>query len=288
MEGAAPVGQSPQEMSKESLTDSTSTLPYSHDVSKPPSPCSSPVVLIPNSPDIPIKVEYFSDPISVPTPLFHLQGYPSSTSTPCCSSTSTLHVPSVIDNPALTNPSGQDVPYSVPLLRPTPIIGSFSMPSQTLADSYPSSSLSLDMLPPLSSSITHDQNLSSCSFVTPKIIPPSVSTLPLPCNTLSPGKPKGGHPVRGKSSRGHSFKDRFSRGRGRASKTLSRHSSCSNSSSHYLSFPSLHPYLPRDICLGRGHWIYLPDLRSVVTYLRILQLTPSLLITPALPKSFLP
>ena len=50
MEGAAPVDQSPQERPKGSPSDSTSTRPYSHDVSKPSSPCSSPIVLIPNSP----------------------------------------------------------------------------------------------------------------------------------------------------------------------------------------------------------------------------------------------
>ena len=206
MEEAAPVVQSPQERPKGSSTDSTSTLPYSYDVSKPSSPCSSSVVLTLNSPsvtpsvttppDIPIKVEYLSDAISVPPPLFHLQGYSSFTSTPSSSSISTLHVPNVVDNPVLTNLSGQDVPHSVPIFRPTPIIGSFSMSSQTLADPCPSSSLAFDMLPPLSSSITHDQNLSSCSFVTPKIIPPLVSTSPMLCSTLFPRKPRGGCPVR--------------------------------------------------------------------------------------------
>ena len=78
MKGAAPVDQSSQERPKGSSTDSASTLPYSYDVSKLSSPCSSPVVLTLNSPsvttpsDIPIKVEYLSDPISVPPPLFHL------------------------------------------------------------------------------------------------------------------------------------------------------------------------------------------------------------------------
>ena len=127
MEGPAPVDQSPQERPKGSSTDFTSVLPYSHDVSKPSSLCSSQVVLTLNSPsvtpcvttppDIPIKVEYLSNPISVPPPLFHLQGYSSSTSTPSFSSISTLHVPNVADQPVLTNLSGQDVPYSVPLFR---------------------------------------------------------------------------------------------------------------------------------------------------------------------------
>ena len=171
MEGAAPVDQSPQETSKGSPTDSTSTLPYSYDVYKPSSPHFSPIVLIPKSPpvispvttppDISIKVEYFSDPISVPPPLFHLHGYSPSISTPNSSSISTSHVPNVTNSPALANPSDQDVSHSVPLFRPTPIIGSLSMSSQSLVNPCPSSSFSFDMLPPLSSSITYDQNLPS-------------------------------------------------------------------------------------------------------------------------------
>ena len=50
----------------------------------------------------------------------------------------------------------------------------------------------------------------------------------------------------------------------------------------------LHPCFPRDICLGMEHWIYLLDLGSVATFLRIPQLIPSSLTTPLLPKSFLP
>ena len=155
MEGAAPVDQSPQERPKGSPSDSTSTLPYSHDVSKPSSPYSSPIVLIPNSPsvatspDIPIKVECLSNPISVPSPLFYLQGFPSSTSTPSFSSISILHAPNVADNLISSNFPGQDVPHSLPLFRPVPIIGSFSMHSQTLADPCPSSSFSFDMLLPV-------------------------------------------------------------------------------------------------------------------------------------------
>ena len=102
------------------------------------------------------------------------------------------------------------------------------MPSQTLANPSLSISLSFDMLPPLSSSITHDQNLPSCSFVTPKIIPPFAPTLPTSRSTLSPRKPRGGHPVRGKSPRGQ----------GRDSITLSRHSPHSSSGPH--NFPSSH------------------------------------------------
>ena len=166
MKGAAPVDQFPQERPKGPSTDSTSTLPYSHDVSKPSSPCFPPVVpnfdspsVVPSittPPDSPIKVEYFSDPISVPSPLFHLQGYSASISTPGSSSISTFHIPNVVNSSALAYPSNQDVSHPVPLFRSTPTIGSLSVTSQSLANPFPSSSFSFDMLPPLSSSITHE------------------------------------------------------------------------------------------------------------------------------------
>ena len=245
MEEAAPVDQSSQEIPKGSSVDSTSTLPYSNNVSKPSSPCPSPVVLTPNSPsvipyvttppDIPIKVEYLSDPISVPPPLFHLPRYSSSASTPSFSSVSTLHVPNVAYNTTSANFSGQDVSYSVPLFRSTPLIGSFSVPSQTMTNPCSSSSLSFAMLPPLSSSITHDQNLPSCSFVTPKIIPPFVPTSPTSHRTLSPRKSREGCPVKGKSSRECSSKGKSPRGQGRGSITLSGHYPQSSSGSHNFS-----------------------------------------------------
>ena len=222
IEGAAPVDQSPQERPKGPSTDFTSTVPYSYDVSKPSSPCSPPVVptfncpsMIPSittPPDISIEVEYLSDPISVPSPLFHFQDYFASISTPGSFSISTFYIPNVANSPALTYPSNQDVSHPVPLFRPTPIIGSLSMSSQSLANPYPSSSFSFDMLPPLFSSITHDQNLPSCSFVTPKIIPPFTSISPTFSSILSPRKPWGRQPVRGKSSRGHSPREKSPRG----------------------------------------------------------------------------
>ena len=222
MVGAVPVDQSPQERPKGPSTDSTSTLPYSYDVSNPSPPSSSPVVSTLNSPsevpsitippDIPIKVEYLPDPIPVPSPLFHFPGYSTSTSTPSSSSISTFYSPHVTSSPSLANPSGQEVSHSVPPFRPTPIIGSFSTPFQFWANPYPSSSFSFDMLPPLSSSITHDQNLPSCSFVTPKIITPFTFTSPVSSSILSPRKPRGRQPVRGKSSRGHSSKGKSPRG----------------------------------------------------------------------------
>ena len=277
-EGAAPVDQSPQERLKESPNDFTFTLPYSHDISKS-SPCSYPVVLISNSPsvatspDIPIKVVCLSDPISVPSFLFYLQGYSSSTSTPSLSSISILHAPNVADNLISSNLSCQDVPHSVPLFRPIPIIGSFSMSSQTLADPCPSSSLSFDMLPPLSSSITHNQNLPSCSFITPKIIPPFVSTSLTPCGSLFPRKSRGTHSIRGKFSWKHSSRGKPPRGRGGAPGPSLDTPLTLIQVPTIFSFPILYLCFPRDTCLEMEHWIYLPDLGSAVTHLRILQST---------------
>ena len=131
----------------------------------------------------------------------------------------------------------QDVSHPVPLPRPTPILGSFSISPQTLSDHYPSNSSSLDILPPLSSSIICDQVLSSYSFAPPVVIPPSVLTSSPFHNTSFPRKSRGGHLVKGKSSRGHSPRGRLPRGRRgnpRVLPTLSPHFS---SSSCNLSFP---------------------------------------------------
>ena len=219
MVGAAAVNQSPQERPKGPSTDSTSTPPYSY---ASPSPSSSPVVSTLSSPsgvpsimvppDIPIKVEYLPDPIPVPSPLFHFPGYSTSTSTPSSSSISNFYTPHVTSSPALANPSGQEVSHFVPLFRPTPITWSLFIPSQSLANPFPSSPFSFDMFPPLSSSITHDQNLPSCSFVTPQIIPLFTSTSPASSSILSARKPRGRQPVRGKSSRGNSSRGESPRG----------------------------------------------------------------------------
>ena len=222
IEGAALVDQSPQERPKGPSTDSSSTLPYSYNVSNPSSPSSSPVVSTLNSPsevpsvtippDIPIKVEYLPDPIPVSSPLFHFPGYSTSTSIPSSFLISILYTPHVTDSPALANPSGQEASHSVPPFKPTPIIGSVSIPSQSLANPYSSSSFSFDMLPPLSSSVTYDQNLPSCSFATPKIIPPFASISPVPSSILPSRKPRGRQPAKGKFSRGHSSKGKSPRG----------------------------------------------------------------------------
>ena len=108
----------------------------------------------------------------------------------------------------------------------------FSIPSQTLSDPCPSDSLSLDILHPLSSSITYDQDLPSCPFTPSIVIPPSVLTLPLSHNTSPAKKSRGGHLVKGKSSRGCS-----SRGRRRNPRILPKPSPLSHLSSCNLSFP---------------------------------------------------
>ena len=152
MEGADPVDQSTLESPKEPFTDSTPTPSYSHDISKPPPPYPAPVIPlhsslstispVTNSPDIPIKVEYLSDPIPIPSPIFLLPGYSSTISTLSSTSFSTSQVPTIITNSTITSFSSQDAPHSVPLPRSTPIIGSLSLPSQALIDPCPSSSYS--------------------------------------------------------------------------------------------------------------------------------------------------
>ena len=152
MEGVAPVDQFTQERPKGPFTDSTPTPSYSHDVSRPPPPYSPPVIPlysssstishVTNSPDIPIKVEYLSDPIPVPSPLFLLPGYSPPISTPSSTSFSTSQVSTMITNTTITSFSSQDAPHPVPLPRSTPIIGSLSFSSLALIDPYPSGSYS--------------------------------------------------------------------------------------------------------------------------------------------------
>ena len=298
MDGVAPVDQSPQERPKGPSTDSSSTLPYSYNVSNPSSPSSSPVVSTLNSPsgvpsitippDIPIKVEYLPDPIPVPSPPFHFPGYSTSTSILGSSSISTLYTPHVTDSPVLVNPSGQEVSHSVPPFKSTPIIGSLSVPSQSLANPYSSSSFSFDMLLPLSSSVTYDQNLPSCSFATPKIISPFTSTSPVPSSILPSRKPRGRQPAREGPLEGTLLGENFLEVKGGVVlPSLGTLLTLVLVPTTFL-FPILHPCLPRDICLGMWHWICLLDLGSAVTSPRIPQLTPSSLTTPVLPKSFLP
>ena len=247
MEGVAPVDQSAEGRPKGPFTNSTLTHLCPLDVSQS-LPSYSPSVIslyssaptispVTSSSDIPSKVEYLSDSIPVPSPIFLLQDYPSSTSTLSSTSLSTSQILTAITNPTITSLPGQDVSHSVPLSRSTPIFGSFSIYlPRLLSDPCPSDSLCLDVLPPLSSSITYDQDLPSCSFTPSIVIPPSVLTLPLSHNTSSSKKSRGGHLVKGKSSRGCSSKGRSPRGRRGNPRIFSRPSPCSSSSYCNLSF----------------------------------------------------
>ena len=206
--GGAPADQSAEEGPKRTSTVPTSSPSCPSDISQSPPPYSPSIVPLHSSPptispitispDIPIRVEYLPDSVTVPSPIFLLQGY--SPPMPTLSSTlvSTSQTFSTITNPTTISLPDQDVSYPVPLLRPTPILGSFSISSQTLSDSYPSNFSSLDVLPPLSSSIIHDQVLSSCSFAPSIVIPPSSLTSSPFHNTSFPRKSRGGHLVKGK------------------------------------------------------------------------------------------
>ena len=148
MEEVAPADQSAEERPKGAFTNSTPSPSRPPDISQSPPPYSpsviplysSPATISPvtSSPDISFKVGYLSDSIIVPSPIFLLQGYPSSTSTLSSTSFSTSQTFSTMTNPTITSLSGQDVSHSVPFSRPTPILGSFSIPSQTLSDPCPS------------------------------------------------------------------------------------------------------------------------------------------------------
>ena len=223
MEEVAPVNQSAEERPKGTSTSPTLSPSCPPEISQSP-PAYSPSVVplysspptispITISPDIPIKVEYLPDSVPVLSPIFLHQGYSSSTSTLSSTSLSTSQMFSTITNPTMTSLSGQYVLLSIPLSRPTPILGSFSISSQTLFDPCSSDSSFLDVLPPLSSSIICDQVLSSCSFAPSIVIPPSVLTSSPLHNTSSSKKSRGGHLVKGKSSQGHSSRARPPRGR---------------------------------------------------------------------------
>ena len=95
----------------------------------------------------------------------------------------------------------------------------------------------MDVLPPLSSSIIHDQVMSSCSFAPLVVIPPSSLTSSPSHNTSFPRKSRGGHLVKGKSPRGCSPWGRSSRGRRENSRILSTPSPHFSSSPCNLSFP---------------------------------------------------
>ena len=244
-QGVAPVDQSAEERPKGTSTDPTSSPSCPPDISKSPPPYSPLIVPLYNSPptispitispNMPIRVEYLSDSVTVPSPIFLLQGYSSSMST--LSSTFNFTNLFYYINPTTTSLPGQDASHPMSLPRPTPILGSFSISPQTLSDPCPSDSSSLDILPPLSSSIICDQVLSSCSFA-PSIVTPS-STLTLsPFHNTSPSKKsRGGHLAKGKSSWGHSSRGRPPWGRRGNPRIFPMPSPHFSSSSCNLPFP---------------------------------------------------
>ena len=221
--GVAPADQSAEEGPKGTSTVLTFSPSCPPDISLSPPPYSPSIVPLHSSPptispitispDIPIRLEYLPDSVTIPSPIFLLQGYSSPMSTLSSTSLSTSQTFSTITNPTTSSLPDKDVSHLASLPRPTPILGSFSISPQTLSDPYPSNSSSLDVLPPLSSSIIHDQVLSSCSFAPSLVIPPSVLTSSPFHNTSFPRKSRGGHLVKGKSSRGCSPRGRPPRGR---------------------------------------------------------------------------
>ena len=167
-------------------------------------------------------------------------------------------------------------------------LGSFSVSPRTLSDPYPSDSSSLDIPPPLSSSIICDQVLSSCSFA-PSIVTPSSPLTLSPFHNTSPSKrSRGGHLAKGKSSRGVLLGVDLQGEGGETQGSLPHLLLILVQAPAIFLFSSLYLSLPRDTFLRRGHWTYLLSLGSVVTFPRLLQSTHSLPTTPALPKSFLP
>ena len=190
IKGEAPVDQSAEGGPKGTSTDPTSSPSCPPDISQSPPPYSplivplhkSPLVISPItiSPDIPIRVEYLSDSVTGPSPIFLLQGYSSPTSTLSSPSVSKSQTFSTITNPTTISLPYQNVSHPASLSRPTPILGSLSISPQTLSDSDPSNFSSLDILSPLSSSIIHDQVMSSCSFAPSIVIPPSSLTSSFP------------------------------------------------------------------------------------------------------------
>ena len=297
MKGGAPVDQSAEEGPKGTPTISTSSPSCPPDISQSPPPYSplivplysSPPTISPItiSPDIPIRVEYLPDSVTVPSPIFLLQGYSSPMSTLSSTSVSTSQIFSTITNPTTISLPDQNVSYLASLSRSTPILGSFSISPQTLSDSFPSNFSSLDVLPPLSSSIIHDQVLSSCSFAPSIVTPPSLTSSPFH-NTSFPKKFRGGHLVKG-NYHGGILLGVDPQGEGGETQGSFPHLLFVLVQVPAISlFPSLYLSLPRDTFLRRGHWTYLLNLASVITFPILLQSTHSLPTTPALPKSFLP
>ena len=247
MKGEAPADEFAKEGLKGTSTDPTSSPSCLPDISQSPPPYSSLIVSLYNSPptispitispDIPTRVEYLPDSLSVPSPIFLLPGYSSPTSTLSSTFVSASQTFSTITNPTTINLPDRNVPYLAPRSKPTPILGSFSISPRILSDSYPSNFSSLDVLPPLSSSIVQGQVISSCSFPPSTVVPPSSLTSSLSHNTTFPWKSRGGHLVKGKSSRGCSPRGRPPGGRRGNSRILLAPSPHFSSSPCNLSFP---------------------------------------------------
>ena len=246
MKGEAPVDQSAEEGLKGSSTKSGSSPSCLPNISQSPPPFSLLTVPFYNSPptispitissDISIRVEYLPDSVSVPSLIFLLPGYSSPTSTFSFTSVSASQTFSTVTNLTTINLSDQNMPHLASLSKPTPILGSFSISPQTLSDSYPSNFSSLDVLPPLSSSIVHIV-MPSCSFAPSIVVPPPSLTSLSSHNTSFPQKSRGGHLVKGKSSWGHSPRGRSPRGRRGNSRILPTPSPHFSLNPCNLSFP---------------------------------------------------
>ena len=232
-------------------------------------------------------MEYLLDSVSVPSPIFLLQGYSYPTPTLSSTSVSASQIFSTITNPTIINLSDQNVPHLASLSKPTPVLGSFSISPQTLSDSYPSNFSSLDVLPPLFSSIVHDQVMSSCSFAPSIVVPPSSLTSSSSHNTTLPQKSRGGHLVKGKSSWGPSPRGRSPRGRRGNSRILPTPSPHFSSSPCNLSFPQFLSISSKRYFSKEGALDLSTKSRVCDYFPLLLQSTLTLPTTPALPKSFL-
>ena len=107
--------QSAEERPKGTSTNPTSSPSCPPDISQSPpysllivSLYSSPPMISPItiSPDIPIRVDYLPDSVTVPSPIFLLQRYSSSMSTLSSTSLSTSQTFSTITNPTIISLSG--------------------------------------------------------------------------------------------------------------------------------------------------------------------------------------
>ena len=147
MKEVAPADQSAEEGPKGASTDPTSSPSCPPDIFQSPPPYSPSIVPLHSSlptispitisPDIPIGVEYLPDFVTVPSPIFLLQGYSSPVSTLSSTVVSMSQTFSTITNPITISLPDQNVSHLASSSRPTPILGSFSMSFQTLSQFLP-------------------------------------------------------------------------------------------------------------------------------------------------------